>query len=39
MAKLKFIAVILTAPMMAGVAAYAQNDGGFVAPRRSARRA
>jgi hypothetical protein len=31
MAKLKFIAVILTA-LMAGVTVYAQNDGGYVAP-------
>jgi hypothetical protein len=34
MAKLKFIAVILTA-LMAGVTAYAQNDGGYVAPELS----
>src|SRR5271157_1633913 len=34
MAKLKFIAVILTAPM-AGIAAYAQDNGGYVAPERS----
>src|SRR5271166_1013091 len=34
MAKLKFIAVILTAPM-AGIAAYAQDNGGCVAPELS----
>ena len=34
MTKLKFIAVIVTAPM-AGVAAYAQGDGGYVAPELS----
>jgi hypothetical protein len=34
MAKLKFIAIILTAPM-ASVVAHAQNDGGLVAPELS----
>ena len=33
MAKLKFIAIILNAPMASVVAAHAQDDGGLVAPK------
>lgn len=35
MANLKFIAIILAAPMASVVAAHAQDDGGLIAPELS----